>query len=62
MVPLKFWRKKPVNEYNLIFYDDIDKDVYVFKSFGKSMKRSVEGFSACFTVVILSDNFDSLLT
>ena len=36
----KCWRKKLVNKYNPIIYDDIDDDLYVFKSFGKSMKRS----------------------
>ena len=35
-----FWRKKPVNRYNAIIYDDVDEDLYVFKSFGKSMKHS----------------------
>ena len=39
-VPLKIWRKKPVNEYTPIIYDDVDEDLYVFKSFGKIMKRS----------------------
>ena len=35
-----FWRKKPVNKYNPVLYDDVDEDVYVFKSFGKSIKRT----------------------
>ena len=39
-VPPKFWRKNPVNKYNTVLYDDVDEDVYVFKSFGKSIKRS----------------------
>ena len=39
-VPPKFWRKKPVNSYKPIIYDDVDEDLYVFKSFGRSMKRS----------------------
>ena len=39
-VPLKFWRKKPVNTYTTVIYDGVDEDLYVFKSFGKSMKRS----------------------
>ena len=36
----KLWRKKPANSYKLIIYDDVNEDLYVFKSFGKSMKRS----------------------
>ena len=36
----KFWRKKLVNSYKPIIYDDVDEDLYVFKSFDKSMKRS----------------------
>ena len=36
----KFWRKTPVNRYNAIIYDDVDEDLYVFKSFGKGVKRS----------------------
>ena len=39
-VPPKFWRKKQNNTYKPIIYDDIDEDLYVFKSFGISMKRS----------------------
>ena len=38
-VPPKFWRKKPVNKYNPVRYDDVDEDLYVFKSFKKSIKR-----------------------
>ena len=36
----KIWRKKLVNEYTPIIYDDDEEDLYVFKSFGKGMKRS----------------------
>ena len=28
-----------MNKYSPTLYDDIDEDVYVFKSFGKSMRR-----------------------
>ena len=35
--PPKFWRNKAINKYDLILYNDVDKDLYVFKSFGKSM-------------------------
>ena len=38
-VPTKFWKNKAVNKYKFILYDDIDEDVYAFRSFGKSMKR-----------------------
>ena len=34
-VPSKFWRKKPVNTYTPLIYDDVDEDLYEFKSFGK---------------------------
>ena len=34
-----FWRKKSVNKYDPIPYDDIDEDLHGFKSFRKSMKR-----------------------
>ena len=39
-VPPKFWRKKPVNKYNPILYVDVDENLYVFKSFRKSIERS----------------------
>ena len=39
-VPPKFWRKKPINKYNPVPYDDVDEDLYLFKSFGKSIKRT----------------------
>ena len=39
-VPPIFWRKKQNNTYKSIIYDDVDEDLYVFKTFGKSMKRS----------------------
>ena len=39
-IPPKFWRKKPTNSYKPIIYDDVDEDLYIFKSFGKSMKHS----------------------
>ena len=39
-VPPIFLRKKPANSYKPIIYDNIDEDLYIFKSFGKSMKRS----------------------
>ena len=39
-VPPTFWRKKFVNKYNSIIYDDVDEDLYIFKSYDKSMKRS----------------------
>ena len=38
--PTKFWRKKAINKYDPILYDDVDEDLYVFKSFGKSMTRT----------------------
>ena len=37
----KFRRKKAINKYGLILYDDVDEDLYVFKSFGKSMMRTL---------------------
>ena len=40
-IPPKFLRKKHVNTYTPVIYDNVDKDLYVFKSFGKSMKRSL---------------------
>ena len=40
MVPPKFLRKKPVNKYNTVLYDNVDEDLYVLKSFGKIIKRS----------------------
>ena len=39
-VPSKFWRKKPVNTHTPLIYDDVDEDLYEFKTFGRSMKRS----------------------
>ena len=39
-VPTKFRRKKSINTYTPVIYNDVDEDLYVFKSFGKSMKRS----------------------
>ena len=36
-IPLMFWIIKAVNKYDPILYDDVDDDLYVFKSFGKSM-------------------------
>ena len=39
-VPPKFWRKKAVNKYDPILYDDVDEVLYVFKSFGKSMTHT----------------------
>ena len=39
-VPPKFLRKKHVNKYSPLLYDDVDEDLYVFKSFGKSIKRT----------------------
>ena len=39
-IPLMFWIIKAVNKYDPILYDDVDDDLYVFKSFGKSMKLS----------------------
>ena len=38
--PPKFWRKKAINKYDPILYDDVDEDLYVFKSFDKSMTRT----------------------
>ena len=37
-VPTKFRRKKSINTYTPVIYNDVDEDLYVFKSFGKSMK------------------------
>ena len=39
-LPPRFWRKKAVKKYDPILYDDVDEDLYVFKSFGKSMTRT----------------------
>ena len=39
-VPTKFLRKNAVNKYVPIPYDDVAEDVYVFKSFGKSITRT----------------------
>ena len=39
-VPPKFWRNKAINKYDPILYDDVDEDLYVFRSFGKSMTRT----------------------
>ena len=39
-VPSKIWRKNAINKYDPILYDDVDEDLYVFKSFDKSMTRT----------------------
>ena len=39
-IPPKFWRKRAGNKYDPILYDDVDEDLYIFKSFGKSMTRT----------------------
>ena len=39
-VPPKIWRKKPANKYTTIIYKIFDEDLYVFNSFGRSMKRT----------------------
>ena len=45
-VPPKIWKKKPENRYTPILYNNIDIKRYVFKSFGKSIKRSLH-FNPC---------------
>ena len=39
-VPPKIWRKKAATKYKPIIYDDVDEDLYLFKSFGKCVKHS----------------------
>ena len=58
-VPPNFLRKKPANSYKPIIYDNIDEDLYVFKSFGKSMKRSSHFIPRPHSDLILCDkSFD----
>ena len=54
-IPRKFWRKKVMNKYDHILYDDIDEDVYVFESFGKIMKGLPHFMTRRFSVLILWD-------
>ena len=56
-VPPKFWRRKPVNKYNPIIHDDVDEEMYVFISFGKSMTRSPHYTSCPRTGFILWGKF-----
>ena len=39
-VPPKIWREKTITKYKPIIYDDVDEDLYLFKPFGKCVKRS----------------------
>ena len=39
-IPPKIWRKKAPTKFKSIIYDDIDEDLYLFKPFGKYVKRS----------------------
>ena len=55
-VPPKFWRKKPVNSYKPIIYDDVDDYLCVFKSFGRSMKHSSHFIPKPRSDLILWDN------
>ena len=39
-VPPKIWRPKQKTNYKPMICTDVDEDLYIFKSFGKSMKRA----------------------
>ena len=45
-----------MNNYNPILYNDIDKDLYIFKYFGKSIKQSLHFTSRPRSDFIIWDN------
>ena len=54
--PQKNRSKNPANKHTQVIYDNVDEDLYVFKSFGKSMKRSSHYISIpCSDLELLRD-------
>ena len=53
--PPKTLLKKATNKYKSIIYDDVDEDSYLFKYFGKRMRRSPKWIPRPRSVLILWD-------